>query len=132
MRCLRIRILSIGFLISPNRALSCPSMTDPRNSIAILHDGSGGWLQHRSDQSIIGSGPGVDWISKVIPELSAATNYLPPGAKITSPPKILVLYGSLRMPTSFSRLLALECARLLELLGAEVRVYDPHKLPVRE
>lgn len=36
----------------------------------------------------------------------------------SSPPRILVLYGSLR-ERSFSRLLAYEFARVLELLGAE-------------
>jgi len=120
--------------VVPSRALSFPSsqMTDPRNSISTLHDGSGGWLGHRSDPDVIGSGPGIDWIKDVMPDLSATVNYLPPDAKIKTPPKILVLYGSLRTPKSFSRLLALECARLLELLGAEVRVYDPHLLPVRD
>lgn len=47
-------------------------------------------------------------------------------------PRILVLYGSLRSPRSFSHFLALECARILELLGADVRVYNPQGLPVRD
>ena len=46
-------------------------------------------------------------------------------------PKILVLYGSLRS-SSFSRKLAYEFARLLELLGCDVRVYNPRSLPVRD
>ena len=107
-------------------------MSDPRNTINILSDGTGGWLQHRQEIDKLGSGPGTDWISEIMPDLIDTVNYLPPAAKITTPPKILVLYGSLRMPKSFSRLLALECARILELLGAEVRVFDPHALPVRE
>ena len=45
-------------------------------------------------------------------------------------PRILVLYGSLR-PTSFSKKLAHEFARLLEELGCDVRTYNPHGLPVR-
>lgn len=45
------------------------------------------------------------------------------------PPRILVLYGSLR-EESYSRKLALEAARLLEQFGAEVRVFDPTELPV--
>jgi arsenic resistance protein ArsH len=45
------------------------------------------------------------------------------------PPRILVLYGSLR-PQSYSRKLALEAARLLENFSAEVRVFDPHGLPL--
>lgn len=46
----------------------------------------------------------------------------------THPPKILLLYGSLR-ERSYSHLLTLEAARLLEAMGAEARVYDPHGLP---
>ena len=45
------------------------------------------------------------------------------------PPRILVLYGSLR-DESYSRKLALEAANLLRQFGAEVRVFDPHELPV--
>ena len=43
-------------------------------------------------------------------------------------PKILLLYGSLR-ERSYSKLLTLEAARLLEAMGAEVRVFDPLGLP---
>ena len=46
----------------------------------------------------------------------------------THPPKILMLYGSVR-ERSYSHLLTLESARLLEAMGAEVRVFDPHGLP---
>ncbi len=45
------------------------------------------------------------------------------------PPRILILYGSLR-PESFSRKLALEAQRLLERFGAETRLFDPHDLPM--
>ncbi len=44
-------------------------------------------------------------------------------------PRILLLYGSLR-PQSFSRRLALEAERILQHLGAETRVFDPHELPM--
>jgi arsenic resistance protein ArsH len=46
----------------------------------------------------------------------------------THPPRISMLYGSLR-ERSYSKLLTLEAARLLEAMGAEVRVYDPLNLP---
>ncbi|GAB2793125.1 arsenical resistance protein ArsH [Dyella kyungheensis] len=52
---------------------------------------------------------------------------LPEGA--AHPPRILILYGSLR-PQSFSRKLALEAERILRQFGAETRVFDPHELPV--
>lgn len=45
------------------------------------------------------------------------------------PPRILILYGSLR-PQSFSRKLALEAERILRHLGAETRVFDPALLPM--
>ncbi len=44
-------------------------------------------------------------------------------------PRILILYGSLR-ERSFSRFVAEEAARLLEHLGAEVRIFDPRGLPL--
>jgi arsenic resistance protein ArsH len=54
-----------------------------------------------------------------------------PELKLRSdPPKILMLYGSLR-ERSYSRLAAEEAARVLEGLGAEVRWYHPHDLPVK-
>lgn len=49
--------------------------------------------------------------------------------RLTHPPRILVLYGSLR-PESYSRKLALEAAGLLRQFGADVRVFDPAGLPV--
>lgn len=52
---------------------------------------------------------------------------LPAGS--SHPPRILLLYGSLR-PQSFSRKLALEAERILRQFGAETRVFDPHELPV--
>ena len=44
-------------------------------------------------------------------------------------PRVLMLYGSLR-ERSFSRLLTYEAARILQRLGAEVRVFDPTGLPL--
>jgi len=45
------------------------------------------------------------------------------------PPRILLLYGSLR-ERSFSRLATEEAARLLQLFGAETRIFDPSDLPL--
>lgn len=47
----------------------------------------------------------------------------------THPPRVLILYGSLRA-RSFSRYLAEECQRVLVKFGAEVRMFDPNGLPV--
>ncbi|MEO3384653.1 arsenical resistance protein ArsH [Mesorhizobium sp. CAU 1741] len=46
----------------------------------------------------------------------------------TDPPRILLLYGSLRA-RSFSRLATEEAARLLCFFGADVRIFDPVDLP---
>lgn len=51
------------------------------------------------------------------------------GDALTHRPRVLMLYGSLR-ERSYSKLLTLEAARVLELLGAEVRVFDPTGLPL--
>lgn len=45
------------------------------------------------------------------------------------PPRILLLYGSLR-ERSFSRLTVEEAARLLQFFGAETRIFDPSDLPL--
>ena len=44
------------------------------------------------------------------------------------PPRILLLYGSLR-ERSYSRLLTEEAARLLRAMGCETRIFDPSGLP---
>lgn len=45
------------------------------------------------------------------------------------PPRILLLYGSLR-ERSYSRLVVEEAARLLQLFGCETRIFDPSDLPL--
>lgn len=53
---------------------------------------------------------------------------LRPAQQASHAPRILLLYGSLR-ERSYSKLLTLEAARLLEAMGAEVRIFDPLDLP---
>jgi arsenic resistance protein ArsH len=48
---------------------------------------------------------------------------------VNHPPRILMLYGSLR-ERSFSRFLTEEAARILEEFGAEVKIFDPMELPM--
>ncbi len=55
-------------------------------------------------------------------------NSLKPLQASAHPPRILMLYGSLR-ERSYSKLLTLEAARLLEAMGAEVQIFDPMDLP---
>jgi len=69
-----------------------------------------------------------------LPHLTAAAVDIPDPARLSTrasdhPPRILVLFGSLR-PQSYSRRLAREVERLLQHFGAEVRVFDPHELPM--
>ena len=45
------------------------------------------------------------------------------------PPRILMLYGSLR-ERSFSRFLTEEAARILTHFGADVKIFDPTQLPM--
>jgi arsenical resistance protein ArsH len=47
----------------------------------------------------------------------------------THPPRILMLYGSLR-ERSFSRFLTEEAACILEQFGAEVKIFNPMELPM--
>lgn len=51
------------------------------------------------------------------------------GERSKHPPRILILYGSLR-ERSFSRLSAEEGARILERLGCEVKFFHPSGLPL--
>ncbi|MDP3258653.1 arsenical resistance protein ArsH [Bosea sp. (in: a-proteobacteria)] len=50
-------------------------------------------------------------------------------ARPDHPPRILVLYGSIR-ERSYSRLAAEEAGRLLRWFGCEVRTFDPRDLPL--
>ncbi len=56
---------------------------------------------------------------------------LEPARISAHPPRILLLYGSLR-ETSYSRLLVQEAERILQQFGAETRVFDPHGLPMAD
>lgn len=66
----------------------------------------------------------LDTASFHIPTLQA----LQPKSAAQHAPRILMLYGSLR-ERSYSKLLTLEAAKLLEGMGAEVRIYNPEGLP---
>jgi NADPH-dependent FMN reductase len=70
-----------------------------------------------------------------VPNVSEPEFEIPTGGKpnlpraSTHPPRILLLYSSLR-ERSYSRFLVLEAERILRRFGAETRVFDPHGLPV--
>lgn len=68
-----------------------------------------------------------------LPNLDAACFRAPDTRRLAAesdhPPRILMLYGSLR-ERSFSRLATEEASRLLALMGAETRVFDPRGLPL--
>lgn len=49
--------------------------------------------------------------------------------EVLHPPRILMLYGSVR-ERSYSRLATEEAARLLTAMGAEVRIFNPSGLPL--
>ena len=67
-----------------------------------------------------------------LPALDSSFVYRRPAlglAPLDPAPRILLLYGSLR-ERSFSRLVVEEAARLLQLFGAETRIFDPSTLPL--
>ncbi|WP_326543576.1 arsenical resistance protein ArsH [Pseudorhodoferax sp.] len=68
--------------------------------------------------------PNVDADSFRRPDLAR----LLPAERATHPPRILLLYGSVR-ERSYSRLVTEEAARLLHAMGAEPRIFDPRGLP---
>ena len=72
--------------------------------------------------------------SSDLPNLAPGAADVPTSGKLGvegagHPPRILILYGSLR-PQSYSRKLALEAERLLRHFGADTRVFDPRDLPL--
>eukprot|EP00543_Licmophora_paradoxa_P000501 CAMPEP_0202445176 /NCGR_PEP_ID=MMETSP1360-20130828/4053_1 /ASSEMBLY_ACC=CAM_ASM_000848 /TAXON_ID=515479 /ORGANISM="Licmophora paradoxa, Strain CCMP2313" /LENGTH=308 /DNA_ID=CAMNT_0049061357 /DNA_START=198 /DNA_END=1124 /DNA_ORIENTATION=- len=94
---------------------------------------TGGWWAHRAvwettAPAHTASSSGC-WIKDTV--IDKVTKFDYTTMPIGRGPRVLVLYGSLR-PTSFSRKLAYEFARLLDLLGCDVRVYNPRGLPVRD
>lgn len=70
-----------------------------------------------------------------LPALEASLFDVPDLARLSArppsshPPRILLLYGSLRT-RSYSRLLTFEAARLLQAMGAEVRIFHASGLPL--
>lgn len=72
-------------------------------------------------------------VSSLLPNIEQRSLEIPSAAKMTisvsqHKPRILLLYGSLR-ERSFSRLVVEECAQLLDIFGAETRVFNPLGLP---
>jgi arsenic resistance protein ArsH len=68
----------------------------------------------------------------MLPALDRAFIHQRPALRLGAPepaPRILLLYGSLR-ERSFSRLAIEEAARLLQLFGADTRIFDPSTLPL--
>jgi arsenic resistance protein ArsH len=81
----------------------------------------------RKDNELSDPGIGLPNVRADVFQLSDATRLFRPPSP--HPPRILLLYGSLR-ERSYSRFLTLEAARLLDSLGAETRIFDPRDLPL--
>ena len=77
----------------------------------------------------------LDGSSEPMPALHRELLQLPdlarlePAARAEHAPRILLLYGSLR-ERSYSRLLVEEADRVLRLMGAETRIFNPRELPM--
>ncbi|MBU4038143.1 MAG: arsenical resistance protein ArsH [Alphaproteobacteria bacterium] len=69
--------------------------------------------------------PGFDDRFLKAPDLAR----LEPARRASHPPRILLLYGSLR-ERSYSRFATEEAARILQHLGCETRIFDPRGLPL--
>lgn len=71
-------------------------------------------------------------LTKAKPDIDlreAQVNFLKELVQWNHSPRILFLYGSLR-ERSYSRLLAEEAARIIGDMGADVRFFHPHDLPI--
>lgn len=78
-------------------------------------------IRHVDDPTL----PSIDAIHFRIPSKQS----LGVVSRMEHPPRILLLYGSLR-ERSFSRFLVEEAARILGCFGADTRIFDPSVLPV--
>ncbi len=70
--------------------------------------------------------------ASALPNLDTAlfhTPELPKNEAARHPPRILLLYGSVR-ERSYSRLASEEAARILQAMGAETRTFNPSGLPL--
>ena len=65
------------------------------------------------------------------PALFASPAAVPHPRLAAHPPRILLLYGSVR-ERSYSRLLSEEAARLLRAMGCETKTFDPSGLPLAD
>lgn len=72
--------------------------------------------------------PDPAYLPALRPEYAHARPALGLG-ELDPPPRVLLLYGSLRK-TSYSRLCIEEAARLLQFFGCETRIFDPSDLPL--
>jgi arsenic resistance protein ArsH len=72
--------------------------------------------------------PDPDHLPALAARFADGTLAREPGSLPWHPPRILLLYGSLRA-RSYSRLVIEEAARLLRYFGAEPRIFDPSDLP---
>lgn len=73
----------------------------------------------------------MNTLNNIVPDLfdSAVTEEKLGVPVVSHPPRILMLYGSVR-ERSYSRLATEEAARLLTAMGAEVRIFNPSGLPL--
>jgi arsenic resistance protein ArsH len=79
-------------------------------------------------------GQRVSHSSDGLPNISQEFFHKPQGldfnavARMSHRPRFLLLYGSVR-DRSYSRMVTMEAARLLETMGGDVKIYDPRGLP---
>lgn len=90
---------------------------------------------HNSTSDAKTAGQGSTELSETLPNLLSDSFDVPAVERFSAigqsshPPRVLLLYGSLR-ERSFSRLLVQEAQRLLQAMGADARIFDPAGLPL--
>lgn len=101
-----------------------PNTSSESSPLPLLHK------DYRLNSTCVDDDLVKDWVQDL--DLTTAKEFLTIQPDTNQhPPKILILYGSLRS-RSYSKLLAYEFARVLEYLGAECKVFDPRDLPMHD
>src|SRR3546814_6507293 len=123
-----------GFGSSNSSSLTAGSSPEPlsaslaRPSFSLRRERRDGVLLNMSEYPRLRAFADPDLLPALKPQYAHRRPALGLG-ELDPPPRILLLYGSLR-ERSYSRLVVEEAARLLQFFGCETRIFDPSDLPL--